>query len=185
MSCTARGVSATIAAIELRRRLGAAWRIVFDCRADEVAEDLGRGRQRYLTQPADWTPATRAIYQQTFDRERRACDADNTIIVVSNVMSRMLQDRHKAAADRIRVQPWLCGHGTVSAPGPRIREETDSGSQAKLVVAYLGSLEWYQLPEQSLRLFKLIRGLQPDAIFLAITSHPARMRKSHCNCRNR
>jgi glycosyltransferase involved in cell wall biosynthesis len=43
------------------------------------------------------------------------------------------------------------------------------------VVAYVGSLEWYQLADQSLRLFRIIATERPGALFVAITTNPKRM----------
>ena len=171
----ARGSAATIAAIRVRRFLAATGRIVFDYRGDEVAEALGRCGAD-LARPEEWTLAARTAHQTTFDRERRACEADS-VIAVSNAMLRLLQDRHNVPASRIRVQPCCVDFEQFPRPD---REDARQrlGLTNELVVAYLGSLEWYQLPNQSLRLFKLIRTMHADAILLAITSHPARMRKA-------
>jgi len=51
------------------------------------------------------------------------------------------------------------------------------GLADKFVVSYVGSLAWYQLPEASLRIFRLIQSIRPDAHFFAITTQPDKMRQ--------
>src|SRR5690606_2328804 len=62
------------------------------------------------------------------------------------------------------------------AVGNRERMRKTLGLDDRLVVAYCGSLEEWQVPEAALTWFRCIADQRPDAHLLAITTHPQRMK---------
>ena len=100
------------------------------------------------------------------------------VTCVSQAMVESLQDRYPALSpDKFCVVP-CCPHveSFTQAVAGRDAVRRELGLQDKFVVSYLGSLVWYQLPEESLRVFRLIRSHCPQAHFLAITTDPDKMR---------
>src|SRR5690606_12687918 len=49
--------------------------------------------------------------------------------------------------------------------------------QERLVITYCGSMAWYQLPQQALRIFRAIAASEPRAHILAVTTQPDVMRR--------
>ncbi len=146
--------------------------IVFDCRGDGPSEYLGRMGSSW-----DLNSCPRHIqngYRARLSEERRACDADQ-IIVVSQAMAAMLRQRHNAQECKMVVKP--CAIDLDAFPPPnRVAVRKKLGIEDRFVVCYLGSLEWYQLPDQSVRIFQLIQRHRPEAFFLGITTKPEAMR---------
>ena len=72
-----------------------------------------------------------------------------------------------------------CVDADLFEAAARSREATRAqlGIADRVVVAYNGSLQWYQWPEESLRIFKAIRLRRPDAHLLALTKSVDRMRR--------
>ncbi len=171
----ARGSLATIMVLEARRHLNAAFRTVFDCRGDAPAENVAESGSDLAAQDL-WSVEQRRIYDLALSREAAACDADE-IIAVSTKMFHVLTTRHKVPASKVRLQP--CNVDLTQFVEPdRDDARRRIGVTSEFVVGYLGSLEWYQLADHMLRVFRLIQTVRSNALFVAITNHPDRMRSA-------
>lgn len=168
-----RNSHATTLAMKVRAVMRGTFPIVFDCRGDEGAELVGAAGCDLAT-PSEWPPEVKSSWNSAIAREHLACEADK-IYTVSGKLREVLVKRHGVAFDRIIVRP--CAVDLRRFPEPQ-REQARKhlGLTNEFAVCYLGSLEWYQLPDQSLRLFRQIKELRHDAVFLAITTHVERMK---------
>lgn len=169
----ARGSEATIWALRFKEETRSSVRVVFDCRGDEPAEavaSVGGDPAR----PENWSDALRHLGAEAMDREAKACSAD-AIICVSEALASRLIERQRVKRSKITVIP-SCVDSKRFLDGSREEARRRFGLTDRFVVAYLGSLEWYQLPHECLRVFKLIKSVRKDAHFLAITTHPERMK---------
>ena len=155
------------------RRAHPANKVVFDCRGDAPAECLGRAGAGF-DPDAVTDSRIRLRYLAEFEDERAACEADH-IIAVSQAMARMLERRHAASPAKITVRPCAVDLAAFPAPDPQAARRS-LGVDGRFVVCYLGSLQWYQMPDQSARVFRLIQKHTRNALFLAITTEPDRMR---------
>jgi hypothetical protein len=144
---------------------------VFDCRGDEPFEAVGALGGGW--DQRSWSAKIKAAYEVKMLQQRRACDADR-IIVVSEVMAEVLQERHGADRAKMTIKPCVVDLGVFPKPDKKAARKL-LGLDERLVVSYLGSLAWYQLPDQAIRLFKLIKRHRPDALFLGITTEPDRL----------
>ena len=66
----------------------------------------------------------------------------------------------------------------VISPGETRAVRMSLGIGDDFIVTYLGSLAWYQLLHESLRIFRLIKSTRPDAKFLAISTQPGPIRQA-------
>ena len=153
-------------------------RIIYDCRGAEVTEliqQLGVEDQS----PAAWSPAVQQAVRVATQRERRAVMESAGVTCVSFVMARALQQRYpEVPRDRFQVIPCCPDVESFRLAIPeRANVRQALGLADRFVVTYLGSLAWYQQPESSLRLFRLIQTIRPHAHFLAITTAPEQMRQ--------
>ncbi len=153
-------------------------RVVYDCRGAEVTETiqlLGAADQS----EAAWSPAIRQAVEQATQRERRAVRDASGVTCVSQAMVDMLRANHPdQPVGKFHVIPCcpdVAAFRRVAHQRDVVRQEL--GFSDKFVVTYLGSLAWYQLPEASLRLFRLIQAIRPHAHFFAITTQPDTMRQ--------
>ncbi len=170
-----RGAKMTNIALDATKSLSNA-RIIYDSRGDEVAEaydTLG-------TSETGESPPPRS-QQKQIDLmrilEHRAVTTANGVTAVSHALLNTLQSRHRVdLSGRSLVIP-CCPDIDTFTPWLPQRNEARSvlGLADKFVVCYLGSLAWYQMPELSLRVFRLIKQIRSDAHFLAITTQPERM----------
>lgn len=170
-----RATPATMLGLHVRRRLP--WlRVVHDCRGAMLAEFLAERGFRQDQQEA-WPDAIRAEYERLARDEQRAFREADASFCVSRAMAAYYRAKYDLPTDRLAVVP-CCVPVEVFAQGLTRRNEMRKtlGLEARLVVAYAGSLVWYQLPEQAIRIFRLIQQHRPDAAFLAIVTDPERMR---------
>lgn len=144
---------------------------VFDCRGDEPYEHIGA--QGADWEQADWSDTLRRAFIEKMCLQQRACDA-GSIIVVSETMGKVLFERHKAPKSKMVIKPCAVDMGVFPEPD-RAAARKRLGIHEQFVVCYLGSLAWYQLPDQAIRLFKLIKSHRPAALFLGITTEPERL----------
>ncbi len=171
-----RGAAMTNLALDVRPLFPQA-KIIFDCRGAEPAEILHRAGLDEST--ADrWPAGIRAEYDQSCAREQRAVRDGDHVFCVSQAMVDYLGEKCDGLRDKSAVIP-CCPDVENFHDAPAWREAMRAQLRLtdRLVVAYCGSLERYQLPDQCVRLFKIIAGLRDDAHFLAITTHPARMQQ--------
>ena len=93
-------------------------------------------------------------------------------------MASQLTAEHALPDEKITVVP-CCAEVSGFAASRRDRDlvRSELGLARRLVVTYCGSLAWYQRPDQSIRLFRLLHDLEPAAHFLAITTDRRRMQE--------
>lgn len=144
---------------------------VFDCRGDEPFEVVGAIGGRW--DKSLWDGKVKAAYEQKLQQQRHACDADR-IIVVSEAMAEVLHERYGAARAKMTLKPCAVDLSVFPLPDKQAARKL-LGLGDRLVISYLGSLAWYQLPDQGIRMFKLIKRHRPDALFLGITTEPERL----------
>jgi len=147
-------------------------KVVFDCRGDIPSEFIGG--KGLMWDPEAWDQDTLRQYENLMQLERNSCLADS-IIVVSKALGELLQERHRGECAKITVLPCKIDPKVFSSPDKDISKKR-LGLDGRFVVCYLGSLAWYQLPDQSVRVFKCIQKIIPNSIFLGITTAPETMR---------
>lgn len=152
-------------------------RVIYDCRGAEVSEAIQM--VGLDSRPADkWSESERRSIEGVLRAEQRAVEGSAGVTCVSHAMVDSLRSRWPATArDKFFVVPCCPSTESFAREIPQRSEaRRQLGLAGKFVVTYLGSLVWYQMPEESLRIFRLIRELRPDAHFLAITTDRERMR---------
>lgn len=153
-------------------------KIIYDSRGAEVTEAI---QQLGLeSQPeANWPTTAREKLLAARTNERRAIQESAGVTCVSQAMVDQLRASYpEQPANKFFVIPCCPDTAAFSAATTgRDQARHELGLTHKLVVTYLGSLVWYQLPEASFRIFLAIKSIRPDAHFLAITTNPAKMRE--------
>lgn len=169
-----RGAGMTKMALKVRNRLPGV-KVIFDCRGDEVAEFIGR--HEVGEDQAKWALLLQKQYDTVVKLQRTAvCEAD-AICCVSNAMANELSARYGVPMSRFHVIPCCTDVELFRVDeSHRARIRDMLGLRDRFVVTYCGSLEFYQLPDQAIRVFRIIRRIEPRAHFLAITTHPEKMR---------
>jgi glycosyltransferase involved in cell wall biosynthesis len=154
-------------------------RIIYDARGDEIAETFDMLGIDEHAGPRPTSQQQRAI-DAIKASEHAAVTSSHGVTAVSRSLLETLQSRQRTdLSGRSLVIP-CCPEVEAFTPWlPRRDEARDAlGLSDKFVVCYLGSLAWYQMPELSLRMFRLIRQLRDDAHFLAITTQPQKMEQA-------
>ncbi len=148
-------------------------RVIYDCRGMEVIEFIQRLGGEGQPQ-STWKPAIRRAVDDAIQRERLAISRSAGVTCVSYAMARMLQQRYpEVPRDKFRVVPCCPKEESFRSAFPeRTAVRQALGLADRFVVAYLGSLAWYQQPQSAFKLFQLIQMIRPDAHFLAITTDP-------------
>ena len=144
---------------------------VFDCRGDEPFEVVGALGGGWV--PQTWSQRVKEAFDHEQRQQRRACQADR-IIAVSGIMAKVLHERHGVDLAKVTLKPGAVDLAVFPKPDKQAARKL-LGFDDRLVVSYLGSLAWYQLPDQGIRLFKLIKQHRPEALFLGITTEPERL----------
>lgn len=170
-----RNVTMTDIALDVARELNDV-RVVFDSRGAEVTEFLD-GNNLEITEKSKWPKHLQAGYAELKRQQKRAVHDSDHVLCVSEAMRQTLIEADGLAPAKSSVVP-CCPAVEVFHVSPEERQQTRQRLKLNdhLVVAYCGSMAWYQLPEESMRLFQLIHGSNPSARFLAITTQPDRMR---------
>ena len=151
-------------------------KVIYDCRGAEAFEVI-QSAGLDTVPPQQWPIAQRKVIDKVVEEERRAVEQSAGVTCVSHAMVDSLRVRYpETPASQFFVVP-CCPNVNAFSSQIRHRDSVRQtlGLTKKFVVTYLGSLVWYQMPEESLRIFRLIRELRPDAHFLAITTDPAKM----------
>jgi glycosyltransferase involved in cell wall biosynthesis len=109
-------------------------------------------------------------------QQQAVARASDAMIVVSEAMREVAQEQWAAPSDRAVVVP--CCTAIDRTPLEQ-REATRRrlGFQERFVVVYCGGLAPYQMIEQSLDLFDMIRGVRDNALFFGITPSSDRLRQ--------
>lgn len=167
-----RGHAATLLALDAREA-SPGLKVVFDCRGIEGEEyAYVRGYTGITEAPEHIACQARLIDTS----ERRAAHGADRIICVSDAMRREVSKRWRVPPDKISVLP-CCTDTSSALEAYRNRDSLrqELGLSGRLVVAYCGSLERWQMPEACLAWFNCIREIRTDAHFLAVTTHPERI----------
>lgn len=151
-------------------------KVIYDCRGAEAFETIQSAGLADTPEP-HWPPAQRKLIERVVRGERQAVEAAAGVTCVSHAMVESLRARYpRVPTSKFFVVPCCPNVDAFGSQIPhRDTVRQSLGLTDKFVVTYLGSLVWYQMPEESLRVFRLIRELRPDAHFLAITTDPAKM----------
>lgn len=148
-------------------------RVIYDCRGLVGAEyAYVHGHSSVLQAPAGVSAGALAV--EGIERESAArCHA---MICVSYAMKHEVMARWQVASEKISVIP-CCTDVASAAVAASSREMTrkELGLDDRYVVGYCGSLDAWQMPRQSMAVFRQIAGLRADAHFLAITTSRERM----------
>jgi glycosyltransferase involved in cell wall biosynthesis len=154
--------------------------VLFDCRAAspaamrEALEHLGTVR----------SARAREAISQCENAEREAATGADHILCLSAPMAQYLTGKYALPFHKVTVVPCCVDCSAwVNASRDRSAVRRDLRLDGRLVVSYCGELEWYQLPEFSLRVFEACRLRHVDAHFLAITTSPEKMRRFCINAR--
>jgi len=170
-----RCVEATTIAIRARAQFPLA-KVIFDCRGDEPAEF---GEQHRLTaeQMNTWPPELARRYRLLKQDTDTAVNQADAVVCVSHALAESLQQQRDLKEARVGVVPCCVDLKAFDFPcETRSQVRLKLGVSKNLVITYCGSLAWYQLPEHSIRVFKLLAQLTSAAHFLAVTTQPAGMR---------
>ncbi len=165
-----RGRRATEVGLAVRARRSNT-RVIFDCRGWEGPELLyARGFRSAVEAP----PSLVAMAEKIEEHQRRAAVDADAVIVVSNAMKQIACSAWTIAADKTSVVPCctdLNGDPDAKRDGTRRRLELSD----RFVIVYCGSITPYQMIDETLDLFRKIRGVRPNALFLGITKSCERM----------
>jgi glycosyltransferase involved in cell wall biosynthesis len=172
-----RNTAMTNLAVRARGRFPNA-RVVYDCRGDRCAEFISRhGLDK--REPRDWPDELRRQLAVREEEVRCAVQHADAVLCVSEALAAHLAAKHEVPREHFTVVPCCTDVEAFQRHiGSRQRIRERLGLDGRVVVTYCGSLEWYQLPEQALRVFRLIRRFEPRAHFLALTTHLERMRNA-------
>ena len=167
-----RNATVTRMALWARRGLPGA-KVIFDCRGVVDHEFLYERGLTFETAPEN----LRREAERLGNEQREAAQQSDAVFCVSERMAEYLVREYGIAREKCVVVPCCVDYELFAAAAGR-REEMRRrlGFDGKLVVCYCGSLARYQLPRESLQLYRQVRDLRPDAHFFAITTDPAAMR---------
>jgi glycosyltransferase involved in cell wall biosynthesis len=151
------------------------FRVIFDCRGLEAPEFLYVRGYRSPDEAPENLAIEAGVYEGLQQQAALSCHA---MICVSEAMKREVIKRWSVPENKIFVIPCC----TDVEAGARAYEGRDEmrrklGLSDRFVVAYCGSLKAWQMPVESLAVFRAIASIRPDAHFLAITTHAERMVK--------
>lgn len=151
-------------------------RVIYDCRGAEVSEAI-QVQEMQETPESQWPKSARNAIESIREQERISVEESAGVTCVSNAMIHMLQNRYpKANITKFRLVPCCTRVDSFSqAILKRDDFRRELGLHNKFIVTYLGSLAWFHLPDQMMRLFRIIQTLVPNAHFLAITTDPVKM----------
>jgi glycosyltransferase involved in cell wall biosynthesis len=167
----AKGSRPTLLALEMRRWFSHV-RVIFDCRSAEPAE-----YREWLESKGALSEIDGRRLRQVELVERRAATVADHIFCASHALAGYLSQRYPDQLPGITVVPACVDAGEFAAAArDRDTVRRELGVAGKLVVAYKGSLHPHQYPDGSLRIFKAIKALRPDAHFLGLTPGTDRLR---------
>ena len=152
--------------------------VIYDRRGAEITEEVQKWGLDSIPQK-DWPPHAKSAITHVTAAEHRAVHQATGITCVSNAMVDELCERYPTLnRDKFFVAP-CCPEITAF---DRVISERDNarmslGLSDRFIVSYVGSLAWYQLPQASIRLFRLIKTAIPLAHLLAITTEPDKMKR--------
>ena len=153
-------------------------RVIYDCRGVECDEFASNHGLEGISQEA-WPAQTRRNYHRLVAAEQNACLNSDVVLCVSHGMAAHLAEKYKLPRERFVVIPCCVDVDRFSKNADEHNPIKQSlNLKDKFVVTYLGSLAWYQLPEESLRIFQIISRVLPNAHFMALTTQPAIMEKA-------
>lgn len=146
--------------------------VVFDCRGVDHAEFRYEKANTGVT-----AKKLESEYQRRLLLQKRCVLEADKILCVSEAMACYLESEYGIGRECIHVIPCLVDVDRfVQAAGERDRVRAELGLQGKFVVTYSGSLHAWQMPDQCLRMFQLIRECRENAHFFALTTEPDAMR---------
>lgn len=167
--------NAPMTSLALRvRELRANTKVIFDCRGAECDEFL-EGHRLNADEASSWSPGLRRRYEALVECEEQVVSSSDAIFCVSHAMVKHLEEKYALTDSEVAVVPCCVDTERFREPvADRAEIRRKLGFDGKFVVTYCGSYVWYQMPEESLRVFALIRESIPEAHFFSLTTHPQR-----------
>ena len=150
-------------------------KVIFDCRGLVDHEFLYERGQTFSTVPH----ALRRKAEQLGAEQREAALQSDAVFCVSQRMVDYLGREYGVPPEKCLVVPCCVDvalFAAASAQRQHMRAQLGFGD--RFVVCYCGSLARYQLPNESLGLFRRIREIVPSAHFFAVTTAPDAMRSA-------
>jgi len=170
-----RGAAMTNIALDARERLGRATRIVFDCRGVDHAEHL----YTFGLKDGDAIPENlRGAWDDRHAALAKAIAGADAMVCVSQAMVDYLREEYGELPERTVVCPCAVDvemFAGAEAKGREIRRAL--GVEHRPVVVYCGSTREWQLPEQSIQLFRRIQKDRPTAFFMVVTPQEQTIRR--------
>lgn len=166
-----RNATVTHLALDLKRKLPEL-RVLYDSRGIEDEEHL------YPRYQAGTMPDRRATQetQRLLTRQRRAAREAESVVCVSEAMVEYLAERHGIDREKCEVVPCCVDvRRFENAADAREQLREERGLADRFVVCYCGSIKAWQMPKESLGVFRRLQQWEPDPHFLAVTTQPDAM----------
>ena len=147
--------------------------IIYDCRGLEDAEFL---YQQGYRSAQEAPPEIQSRATGLTALQRNAALKSNAILCVSEAMRQYLRAAFSVPDTKMTVVP-CCVDWTRYRDLERERDAMRGklNLSDRFVVVFSGSSQRWQLPQESLAVFKIIKNLQPDAHCLVLANEPQRM----------
>jgi glycosyltransferase involved in cell wall biosynthesis len=165
-----RGTESTLAALRACRGL-LRIKVLSDVRGINAPEAM---MYQGHVEPDDAPVSIRQLYAERDERQRQAVTSAGAVICVSRAMREELGLRWNIRTESFGVVP-CCTDVEAGARAASRREITrgELGLADKLVIAYCGGCQPWQMLDQSLALFRCISEVRPNAHLLALTTDGA------------
>jgi glycosyltransferase involved in cell wall biosynthesis len=155
-------------------------RVLFDCRGVDGPEHIcSSGYKSPEEAPQDVRKRADALEA----RQKAVAQTSHAIICVSEAMRRELIENWSVDAKKIRVVPCATDFeyaDTGRKDRHHVRERLGLGR--KFVVAYCGSLAPWQMPSESLAVFRAVADCHAEAHLLALTTQPQAFEGAVAEC---
>jgi len=164
-----RNASATCLLLEIRERIRPRFPVVYDCRGLEDVE------AQYLADSAN--PEIDRDVQSLSVLMKRAAQQSDGVLCVSHEMKRYLIDRFGVPTERVMVIPCCVNYDAFEVASQKrgdIRARLNISDS--LVITYCGGIQKWQLPRDTIELFKIALTVEPTSHMLVITTSPDRFR---------
>ncbi len=121
-------------------------------------------------------PKIRFKANAIYETEREVIKRCHAIICVSEKMGKYIISKNEYSYNKVKVVP-CCTDVNDGILATRTRNEMRKRTELhhRFVVAYCGSMAAWQMPIESLEIFKIILQLRSNGHFLAVTTQPTRM----------
>jgi glycosyltransferase involved in cell wall biosynthesis len=147
-------------------------RVIFDCRG------LGGPEFAYENGFADAESAPPHIRKRAAEienAERQVARSADAVLCVSSAMREYIETNWGVAPERLAVVPCATEVPTADVRAKALKLRAKLGFGDRFVLVYSGSLASWQMPEESVELFRRLRALRPGLHLLGLTPQPGRL----------